>query len=72
MKLVRFTDTPGAADSTARLGLIKGDGVVDITSAVAGLPSSTPQMLMEAIIDKGCDLSWKNYWHQARLSPSPA
>jgi 2-keto-4-pentenoate hydratase/2-oxohepta-3-ene-1,7-dioic acid hydratase in catechol pathway len=51
MKIVRFTDTPGAADSTARPGLIKGDAVVDITPAVAGLPAATPQMLMESIID---------------------
>jgi 2-keto-4-pentenoate hydratase/2-oxohepta-3-ene-1,7-dioic acid hydratase in catechol pathway len=51
MKLVRFTDTTGAADSTAKPGLIKGDAVVDISSAVASLPASTPQMLMESIID---------------------
>ena len=51
MKLVRFTDTAGAADSTAKPGLVKGDAVVDISSAVAGLPASTPQILMESIID---------------------
>ncbi|MCZ6890977.1 MAG: fumarylacetoacetate hydrolase family protein, partial [Chloroflexi bacterium] len=51
MKLVRFTDTAGAADSTAKPGLVKGDAVVDISSTVAGLPASTPQMLMESIID---------------------
>ena len=49
MKLV-FYDTPGNAERRHIPGVLRDDGVVNIESAVAHLPTWTPQVLMSGII----------------------
>ena len=49
MRIVRFP----ASDLNAapRIGLLRGDGVVDVSEVAADLPANTPQQQMESFID---------------------
>ena len=50
MRIVRFTPASDA-DAPPRIGLLRADGVVDVSEVAAGLPANTPQQQMESFID---------------------
>ena len=49
MKLGLFEHPAG---SVVRLGVVRGDGIVDVSEAAAGLHYHSPQRLMEQVIDR--------------------
>ncbi|MBI2886420.1 MAG: fumarylacetoacetate hydrolase family protein [Chloroflexi bacterium] len=51
MKLALFQSLPGAADTAVRPGVLTGDGIVDVSEAVARFDARTPQEVMVAIIE---------------------
>ena len=50
MRIVRFVPISDLA-ATPRVGLLREEGVVDVSVAVADLPATTPQQQMESFID---------------------
>ena len=50
MRIVRFVPASDA-NATPRIGLLRSDGVVDVSAATAGLTANTPQQQMESFID---------------------
>ena len=50
MRIVRFVPASDAG-SAPRVGLLRDDGVVDVSAIAAGLPANTPQQQMESFID---------------------
>ena len=50
MRIVRFAPASDA-NAAPRIGLLRADGVVDVSEVVAGLPANTPQQQMESFID---------------------
>jgi 2-keto-4-pentenoate hydratase/2-oxohepta-3-ene-1,7-dioic acid hydratase in catechol pathway len=55
MRLLLF-EGPGAGQGT-RLGVLRDDGVHDVSRATAGLAGVTPQLLMQEVIDEYEDLA---------------
>ncbi len=51
MKLVLFQHTRGSGDSPIQPGILVEDSVVNISSALAGVESHSPQQLMQGIIN---------------------
>ncbi len=50
MRIVRFVPASDA-NAAPSVGLLRDDGVVDVSSLIAGLPANTPQQQMESFID---------------------